>query len=174
MTYEEDIKDKIIASRKMSDDGDLVTYDLTKGIDFSRPKAVAEALSMAFFEKDAINWFQASDDKIDFKPTYKVRFVMAEGDNKKLEETVDDFLKDLKRKEIYNHFEDQVKRDSESVGKMRAAMASGVMNKLLDKHLNGGLDRSYVEDDLLTDILEKIEIRSLNDRDLMDWEHLPL
>jgi hypothetical protein len=174
MTSETDLKTKIVASRKVSSDGNLVTYDLTRGIDFSKPKVIAEALSMAFFETDAINWFQISDDKIQFNPTYKVRFVLAEGDSKKLEETVDDFLKDLKKKEMYDHFKKQVKEDSASVGKMRAVMASGALNRFLDKHLDNGIDRSYVEDDLLTDILEKIEIRSLTDKDLMDWDHLPL
>ena len=43
-----------------------------------------------FFEKDALNWFKVNDDKIDFVPTYKVRVVMKEEHNKKLESTVDE------------------------------------------------------------------------------------
>ncbi len=31
-----------------------------------------------------------------------------------------------------------------------------------------------ISDDLFTDILEKLEIRPLNDKDLMDWKKLPL
>ena len=70
---------------------DLVTYDLTKGIDFSDPKSVARIISDVFFEKDALKWFKVKDEKIEFEPTYKVRIVMAEEHNKMLESVVDDF-----------------------------------------------------------------------------------
>lgn len=174
MTTEADIRTAISERRKVSDGGELVTYDLTTGVDFSNPRATAEALAAVFFETDAVNWFKVSDDRIEFEPTYRVRFVMAEGDHKKLEETVDDFLKDLKKGELYHNFERQVKSDSEKVSKMKLAMATGAVNTLIVKHFQKKLDRSYVEDDMLTDILEKIEIKSLDDKDLIDWQHLPL
>jgi hypothetical protein len=53
-----------------------------------------------FFEKDAKNWFKVNDDKIDFAPTYKVRVVLAEDHNKKLEATVDDLLMDLQKDDL--------------------------------------------------------------------------
>ena len=63
--------------RKVSERGDLVTYDLTDKIDFSKPKEFAKALADVFFRKDAINWFKVTDDKIEFNPAYKVRIILA-------------------------------------------------------------------------------------------------
>ncbi|QRF75769.1 hypothetical protein Thermo_01275 [Thermoplasmatales archaeon] len=174
MTSELEIRSAISNNRKVSEDGGLVTYDLTKGVNFIKPRVTAEALAAVFFETDAIKWFSVSDDKIEFTPTYKVRIVLAEDDNKKLEETADDFMADLKRGELYHKFEQQVKKDSVDVSKMRTAMATGAINSMITKHFGKRLDRDYVEDDLLTDILENIEIRSLSNKDLIDWQHLPL
>ena len=78
MSEEINLKSAIENSRKISDDGSLVTYDLTKGVDFSDPKSVARIISDVFFEKDALKWFKVKDEKIDFEPTYKVRIVMAD------------------------------------------------------------------------------------------------
>ena len=49
MVMKDELKSKIESSRKVSEDGSLVTYDLTEGVDFSDPRAVAEALSEVFF-----------------------------------------------------------------------------------------------------------------------------
>ena len=87
MVAEDKLKSAIENSRKISEDGSLVIYDLTGGIDFSNPKVVAKALSEVFFEKDAINWFKVDGDQVDFQPTYKVRVVLAEEHNRKLEST---------------------------------------------------------------------------------------
>ena len=51
MPEEKNLKSAIENSRKISDDGSLVTYDLTKGVDFSDPKSVARIISDVFFEK---------------------------------------------------------------------------------------------------------------------------
>ncbi|MGC8609462.1 MAG: hypothetical protein ACP5UV_06305, partial [Thermoplasmata archaeon] len=66
MANENELRSAIEGSRKVSEDGSLVTYDLTSGIDFSDPKIVAKALSEVFFEKDAKNWFKMDGDRVDF------------------------------------------------------------------------------------------------------------
>ena len=109
MDSEDKIKSAIESSRKVSSDGSLVTYDLTKEVDFSKPKIVAKALSRVFFEKDTLNWVKVEDDKVSFEPTYKVRVVLAEDNNRKLEETVDDFLKDLQKDGISRNYSKQIK-----------------------------------------------------------------
>ena len=63
MSEEINLKSAIENSRKISDDGSLVTYDLTKGVDFSDPKSVARIISDVFFEKDALKWFKVKDEK---------------------------------------------------------------------------------------------------------------
>ena len=66
MVNEDKLKSDIEKCRKVSQDGSMVTYDLTSGVDFSNPKLVAKELAEVFFEKDAKNWFKVDDDKIDF------------------------------------------------------------------------------------------------------------
>lgn len=174
MSDDDSLREAIANSRKVSEDGSLVTYDLTEGIDFSNPKKSARVLAEVFFEKDAVNWFTVSDDHIQFNPTYKVRIVLAEDHNKKLEETVDDFLKDLKEHELDPKFVREIDDSAERASRLRAAMFAHTFTTLLNRRYVTKIDREYFQDDLLTDILEKLEIRSLNNDDLMDWKHLPL
>lgn len=174
MDSEDKIKSVIESSRKVSSDGSLVTYDLTKEVDFSKPKIVAKALSQVFFEKDALNWFKVEDDKVSFEPTYKVRVVLAEDNNRKLEETVDDFLKDLQKDGISRNYSKQIKNGGIIATELQSAMAKNAIESALFKH---SLDRVYgdsIRDDLFVDLLEKLEIRTLSDRDLIDWDNLPL
>lgn len=174
MATEEDLRSIIESSRKASEDGSIVTYDLTKGMNFSNPRKAAEALVSVFFEKDAVNWFSVSDDHVEFNPTYKVRIVLAENHNRKLENTVDDFLEDLKKKEIHPKFSKQLSDAAEHSSRLQATMAGNALQALLMKHYDKKFDNDYFQDDLLLDLLEKLEIRSLNDEDLMDWKNLPI
>lgn len=174
MSAEEKLKSVIESSRKISQDGSLVTYDLTAGVDFSKPKAVAKALSEIFFEKDALNWFKVDGDKIDFLPTYKVRVVMKEEHGKKLESTVDDFLKDLQKDGISRTYSKQIKEGSTVATQLQSAMARNALESTLFKHSLNKVYGDTIRDDLFVDLLEKLEIRTLNDRDLIDWNKLPL
>lgn len=174
MAPDNQLENAILNSRKVSEDCSLVIYDLTSGVSFSNPKKTAEALANVFFEQDASKWFNVSDDKVDFQPTYKVRVVLAEEHNKLLEETVDDFLKDLKKEEISRKFADQIKDEAAYAARFHTIMAIGAIKSALFHH---SIDHAYKEsisDDLFVDLLEKLEIRSLNNKDLMDWKNLPI
>lgn len=164
----------IRGSRKVSQDGSLVTYDLTEGVDFSHPKNTAEALAEVFFQEDAMKWFKVSGDHVDFEPGYKVRVVLAEEHNKLLEETVDDFLKDLQKDEISKKFSSQIKDDASNAARVGSIMAVGAIRSALFRHTEDKVYAGSIRDDLFVDLLEKLEIRSLNDKDLMDWKNLPL
>ncbi len=174
MPEEKNLKSAIENSRKISEDGSLVTYDLTKGVDFSDPKSVARIISDVFFEKDALKWFKVKDEKIDFEPTYKVRIVMAEEHNKMLESVVDDFLKDLQKDDISRDFSRQIKGDADNATGLQSAITTSALKSALFHH---SMDKVYgreIKDDLFLDLLEKLEIRSLNNEDLLDWKKLPL
>ena len=174
MDSEDQLKMSIASRRKVSDDGSMVTYDLTSGIDFSHPRRTAEALADVFFEKDAENWFKVSGDHIDFQPTYRVRVVLAEEHNKLLEETVDDFLKDLQKDELTKNFRPEIKDDAKTASRLGTVIAVGTLRSALFRHTEDKIYASSIRDDLFVDLLEKLEIRSLNDKDLMDWKNLPL
>lgn len=174
MFMTDNIRLSIENSRKVSEDGSLVTYDLTKGIDFSNPKAVAKTISEIFFEKDALQWFKLNGDKIEFEPTYKVRVVLAEENNKKLESVVDDFLKDLKKEDISKDFSQQIDKDAESEMNLQSAITTSALKSTLFHHSIDKVYENEIKDDLFLDLLEKLEIRSLNNKDLMDWNNLNL
>lgn len=173
MTDQNNIVTTIENSRKILEHGDLVTYDLTDKIDFSKPKEVAQALADVFFRKDAINWFKVTDDKIEFNPTYKVRIVLAEEHNKLLEKAVQDFLVDLRKKDLGEAFSSEIKDESEQSRKLGAAMATSALRSAQDTLYKHSMDKMYenfFKDDLVTDILECLEIRSLNNEDLINWK----
>lgn len=174
MSAESDIISTITSSRKSSEDGSLVVYNLTKSLDFSDPRRVADALAKVFFEKDAANWFEVKGDHIGFNPKYKVRILLAEEHNKLLNETVHDFLEDLKEDEIKGKFTQQIKDLSANTERIQAAMASNAISAFLSKHFFGKADRAEVEDQILTEMLGVLEIRTPEDADLIDWENLPI
>ncbi len=174
MVAEDKLKSAIENSRKISEDDSLVIYDLTGGIDFSNPKVVAKALSEVFFEKDAINWFKVDGDHVDFQPTYKVRVVLAEEHNRKLESTVDDFLKDLQKKDISKDYSEQIKDVASQASAVQSAMATNAIMSAIFEHSEEKVFANSMRDDLFLDLLEKLEIRSLSGKDLMDWKNLPL
>ena len=174
MSTDSELSSAIKSSRKVSGDGSIVTYDLTENIDFSDPRKVAESLADVFFEQDAKEWFKVTGDHIDFAPTHKVRIVMAEGHHKNVEETVDDFLKDLQKDELYPNYSKQIDDVAANSTKLKSAMGAHVLRALAFHHFDKKVFEDYIRDDLFLDILEKLEIRSLNDKDLMDWKNLPL
>lgn len=174
MEGNDDLEQKIVSSRKISEDASLVTYDLTKDVDFSDPKKTAEALAKVFFEKDAVNWYSVSGDQVAFNPTYRVRIVLAEEHNRKLEATVDDFLKDLQKDEISKKYSKQITDNASNASNLHTVMAAGTLKNMLFHHSEENVYREDIQDDLFVDLLEKLEIRSLNDQDLMDWKKLPL
>lgn len=174
MSSDDQLAQAIASGRKVSEDGSLVTYDLTSGVDFSHPKKTAEALADVFFQFDGKNWFKISGDHIDFVPTYKVRVVLAEEHNKLLEETVDDFLKDLQKNELTKNFSPEIKDDADNASRLGTIIAVGSLRSALFRHTEDKVYAGSIRDDLFIDLLEKLEIRSLNNKDLMDWKNLPL
>ena len=174
MANDDKLKSDIEKCRKVSGDGSMVTYDLTSGVDFSNPKLVAKELAEVFFEKDAKNWFKVDDDKIDFEPTYKVRVVMAEENNRKLEATVDDLLEDIKKDDVSGTYSKQIKDDSVVDSHLQSTIAASAIRSPIFRRSEEKVYAGSISDDLFTDILEKLEIRPLNDKDLMDWKKLPL
>lgn len=175
MVTEENIKKIVENSRKIWEDGSLVIYDLTSNLDNLDSKYVAKALSEVFFEKDAMNWFKIEDgERLKFEPTYKVRFVFPESHAEKIKKTVDNILQDIKDDETSGRLKQIISKNASEDINVDFAMAAGSMRSLLFRHSEKKSLENYIDDDLFTDMLENIEIRSLDNKDLMDWKKLPL
>lgn len=174
MPADDNLSSIIQASRKASEDGSIVVYNLTKGLDFSDPRKVADALASVFFEKDAINWFKVKEDHIEFNPTYKVKILLADEHNKLLSKTVDDFFTDLKKNEITQKFNPQIKNISTNEEKLQTAIGLNAISSFFNKPFQRKDDKTEIEDQVLTEMLEVLEIRTPSDTDLIDWENLPI
>lgn len=174
MNSDNNLYSAILSTRKASDDGSLVVYNLTKGIDFSNPKKVADALSTVFFENDATKWFKVTGDHIEFLPKYKVRVLLSEEHSKLMTETVNDFLRDLKQKEISKKFSNQIGDISTNEEKMRTAVGLAAIGSFLNKPFQRKDDKIEIEDQIFTEMLGSLEVRTPSDQDLIDWENLPI
>ncbi len=174
MAAYDELVSTISASRRLSQDGTRVIYNLTEGLDFSEPKKVAEALASVIFEKDAVNWFETDGEHINFKPSYKVRVLLAKEHNERIEKTVKDFLEDFKTMELDKKFSSQIKEISSNEERSKRAFGLGMISAILNKPFYIKDDRIEVEDLLLTEILSSLEIRTPDDRDLIDWKNLPI
>jgi hypothetical protein len=174
MPKDRDIESVIESCRKVSADGKLVTYDLTGDIDFSKPKKIAEALSEVFFQKDASRWFKVSGDSVVFSPDFKVKIVIAEKDSKQLKEAVDDFLKDIQKEGLAGSLSKPIKDEADHSRNIGGILAAEALKGAIYKHGEEKILKNYIRDDLFVDILECLEIRSLDGQDLIDWKKLPL
>jgi hypothetical protein len=174
MNTEDNLGVLIASSRKISDNGSLVIYNLTNGIDFSDPRKVADALATVFFEKDASKWFKTEGDHVEFNPTYKVRILLAEEHNKLLGKTVTDFLEDLKSKELNLKFSKQIKDISTNEEKLRTVVGLAAIGAFFNRPFEKKDDKLEIEDQLFTELLGSMEIRTPDNSDLIDWENLPI
>ncbi len=174
MTADGNITSIIRSSRKESGDGSMVIYNLTKGVDFSEPRKVAEALARVFFEMDASKWFSVNGDHIEFKPGFKVKILMQDEHSKLLQKTVSDFLLDLKNDELNREFAHQIKDISTDEEKARTASGFAQISMLLNHSFFKKWDNTEIGDQLFTEILEVLEISTPSDEDLIDWENLPI
>ncbi len=174
MDKDSKLEEMIKASRKVSDRGSIVIYNLTSGVDFSDPDKVARTLADVFFEEDASKWFQLDEDHVTFNPEYKVRILLAEEHGKLMQKAVDDFLLDLKEDDLDRVYSRYITDVSENMQKLQSAMAKHSFFTALNKRFDRKVDKVDVEDDLFTDLLEAIEIRTPSNQDLIDWKKLPI
>ncbi len=174
MSVNSSLPEIIEKSRKISEDGSMVTYDLTSGVDFSNPARVARSLADVFFSKDASTWFQIDGDDVKFSPRYKVRIVMSQDNGRMLESAIDDFLKDIKVEELPDHFASQIQNETDVSVRLKAKMAAHSLTSSLFRHSEKKVFKDYITDDMLVDLLENLEIRTLSGQDLIDWKNLPI
>ena len=96
----------------MSEDSSLVSYDLTNGVDFKHPRKTAEAFAQVFFETDAVKWFTITDNDVDFNPSYRALILVNEEDNRNVDKTMKDFMKDVEFDEISEKYLKEIEAKS--------------------------------------------------------------
>jgi hypothetical protein len=109
---------RIRAARRLSLDGKTAIYDLTSGIDFSKPRQAAEAIAQVVWEQDVQSWWSwnaspgpfaplrgpASPASIGGEPTFapdrKVEIRLPRDDHRKVAKVEKEFREDLKKGEF--------------------------------------------------------------------------
>src|SRR5213080_2436829 len=75
----ESVASQVRAARKLSPDGTKAIYDLTSGVDFSKPKRTARAIAQVLWEEDVQSWWTWRGAGPAFHPTRKVELRLPSG-----------------------------------------------------------------------------------------------
>lgn len=155
------LEEQIANSRKVSPDGSSITYDLTSGIDFSKPRKTGEALAKVIYEQDVSKWITVDGDKLTVNPTSKLEIRIQSEHDKAVEKTLNDFKKDIEDEELKTHYNRQV----ESAASYQAGMASylflGIGTTLLLQHMQNSRLKSEYLDQVMSKLMANITISSL-------------
>ncbi len=142
----------------MSEDNTLVTYDLTNGVDFQHPRKTAEVFAQVFFETDAVKWFTITDNDVDFKPSYKALILVDEEDNKNVDKTMKDFMKDVEFDEISEKYLKEIQTKSHHHTGLGFAFSPFMLVSMFQAQ-NISDDTLIIE--ILDDIKKNTEIRDV-------------
>src|SRR3989475_13242418 len=93
---EETLEAGIRAARKLSMDGTRAIYDLTSGIDFSKPRRTAEAIARVAWEQDVESWWTWEGAEPVFKPNRTVEIRLPRDPDRKVARAAAEFQADLK------------------------------------------------------------------------------
>lgn len=158
---DENIEGEIERARRTSMDGSTVTYDLTSGVDFSKPRRTGEALAKVLFEQDISKWISIKDNDLVVKPSAKLVIRITEEHNRAVEKTIDDFRKDVKNDELKIHYSQQI----ESAANYQAGIASymflGVGTTLLIQHMQRSSQKSEYLGNVMSQIMASISVTTV-------------
>src|SRR2546425_3508379 len=93
---EETFEAGIRAARKLSMDGTRAIYDLTSGIDFSKPRRTAEAIARVAWQQDVESWWTWEGTEPVFKPNRTVEIRLPRDPDRKVARAAAEFQADLK------------------------------------------------------------------------------
>jgi hypothetical protein len=97
---ERSLEARILTSRKLSLDGTRAIYDLTWGIDFSKPRRTAEAIARVVWEQDAKSWWTFEDGEPVFAPRRKVEILLPRDPEGKAAKAAQELRADLKTEDF--------------------------------------------------------------------------
>jgi len=81
----------------LSPDGTKAIYDLTSGVDFSKPKRTARAIAQVLWEEDVQSWWTWRGAGPAFHPTRKVELRLPSGHDRKVAKAAKEFNKSFER-----------------------------------------------------------------------------
>ncbi len=81
-----------------------MVYNLTRGVDFSHPRATAEAVAEVIWDQDVHAWWSVEADVPSCSPTGTIEVWIPQDHNRKVAKAVEDFKKDLNEDELATHF----------------------------------------------------------------------
>lgn len=90
----------IRSARRLSLDGSRATYDLTSGIDFSKPRQTAEAIARVLWDQDVKAWWSFQGGLPVFAPNRKVEVRLPRDHHRKVAKAAEEFWKDLENDEF--------------------------------------------------------------------------
>src|SRR5256885_7053131 len=93
---EETLEAGLRAARKLSMDGTRAIYDLTSGVDFSKPRRTAEAIARVVWEQDVESWWTWEGTEPVFKPNRTVEIRLPRDPDRKVAKAAAEFQTDLK------------------------------------------------------------------------------
>lgn len=96
----ETLEARVRAARRLSLDGTKAIYDLTSGIDFSKPRQTAEAIAQVVWDQDVESWWRWEGGEPIFAPSRKVEFRLPSDHDRKVAKAAEEFLDDLKKGEF--------------------------------------------------------------------------
>jgi len=81
-------------------DGLRAIYDLTSGVDFSKPRQTAEAIAQVVWDQDVKAWWSLRDGMPLFAPNRKVEIRLPKDPHRKVAKAAEEFWKDLEDSEF--------------------------------------------------------------------------
>lgn len=105
-----ELEQQILQSRTASVDGHSVVYNLSRGVDFSHPRATAEAVAQVLWDQDVHDWWSIENDVPSCTPTGTIEIWIPQEHNRKVEKAVEEFTHELKDEELAPHFSDFLNR----------------------------------------------------------------
>lgn len=158
----EELRRQIENSRKFSDEYNTVTYDLTAGVDFSKPRETAEAFAEIFFDKDGSKWFSHKTGHLEFQPQYRATILITDDHDRKVSRTLSDFMKDLNREVLPEYFMEDIEKVENYTPGLGTYLLLGVGNALISKALvNRSRKRDFLAR-LMNELNRNIVIRKVS------------
>jgi hypothetical protein len=96
----ETLEARIRASRRLSSDGLRAIYDLTSGVDFSKPRQTAEAIAQVVWDEDVKAWWSWGAGRMVFNPSRRVEIQLPREHHRNVAKAAEEFEEALKKGEF--------------------------------------------------------------------------